>query len=226
MVMTAAGRVLHPEPWYEVVGVVRDVPSFPPGLQVEREPVVYHAAAAGALHPVTLSVGFNGPIPPGFIDRFRQIGGEVDATLQLRRVVPLMQFYDEVRGLYRYMAWSIGLLTLSVLLLSAAGIYALTSFTVAQRTREIGIRMALGAHPRRLLFGVFARVLRQLAIGVVVGSLAAATVVYTAGLAFDLAIGLLLVVVAIIVTVGAMAAAGPARRSLHLPASEALRADA
>ena len=82
--------------------------------------------------------------------------------------VPLSTFYDDVRSFWRYLAWGIGLVTMSVLLLSAAGIHALMSFTVAQRTREIGIRAALGAHPRRLLLGVFGRALRQLALGVLI----------------------------------------------------------
>ncbi len=55
-------------------------------------------------------------------------------------------------------------MTASVLMLSAAGIYALLSFP-SRSTREIGIRSALGAYPRRLLLGIFGRVLRQLAFG-------------------------------------------------------------
>ena len=61
-----------------------------------------------------------------------------------------------------------------MLRLSAAGIYALMSFTVARRRREVGIRAALGAQPRRLLASIFSRALGQLAVGVVVGLLAAA----------------------------------------------------
>jgi predicted permease len=210
---------------YHIVGVVRDFPSFPPSLSVDGEPTVYHPAAAGDVHPIALSVRFNGSIPAGFVDRIRQIGAAVDPALQLRRVVPLSTFYNDVRSLWRYLAWGIGLVTTSVLLLSAAGIYALMSFTVAQRTREIGIRTALGAHPRRLLLGIFGRVMRQIALGVLVGSLVSAAVFSTVGLSRELATSLLLAVATIMLLVGLAAALGPARRSVHINATDALRAD-
>ena len=65
------------------------------------------------------------------------------------------------------------LITGSVLLLSAAGIHALMSFTVNQRRREIGIRSALGASTRLILTSVLARATRQLALGVGLGLAAA-----------------------------------------------------
>jgi hypothetical protein len=215
-----------PPDWYQIVGVVRDFPSFSPAPGAEGAPTVYHPAAPGELHPVTLSVRFGGTIPAGFIDRVRQIGAEVDPALQLRRVVPLSSFYDELRAIWRYLAWGIGLVTLSVLLLSAAGIYAMMSFTVAQRTREIGIRAALGAHPRRLLLSIFGRVLRQLAFGVLVGSLLAGAVSALAGLSLGRVAALLVVVAVVMLAVGLLAAWGPARRSLRIQAIQALRVDA
>ncbi len=210
---------------YQIVGVVRDFPRFPPAMSVDREPVVYHPAAPGDVHPFVVSARFAGAIPAGFIDRFRQIGAEVDPALQLRRVVPLTEFYDQLRAFWRYIAWGIGLVTTSVLLLSAAGIYALTSFTVAQRTREIGIRVALGAHPRRLLAAIFARVLCQFALGLLAGTLVSAAVFSSLGLALEQAAGLLLAVAAIMLTVGVVSALAPARRSLRVEATDALRAE-
>ena len=56
-----------------------------------------------------LSVRVAGSIPAGFIERFREIGAEVDPALQLRRVVPLSTFYNDVRSVWRYLAWGIGL---------------------------------------------------------------------------------------------------------------------
>jgi putative ABC transport system permease protein len=214
------------EPWYQIVGVVRDFPSFPLNLAREGEPTIYHPAAVGDIHPVVLSVRFAGDVPAGFIDRFRTIGAEVDPALQLRGVGPLADRYTELRSVWRSLAWAIGLVTASVLLLSAAGIYALMSFTVSQRTREIGIRTALGAHPRRVLVDIFARAIRQLALGVLVGTVVSAAAFAAIGLGLASATPLLLAVAAAMSIVGLLAALGPARRALRIPASEALRADA
>jgi hypothetical protein len=148
--------------------------------------------------------------------RLRAIGAQLDPALQLRRVVPLSDFYEELRSVWRMMAWGAGIITITVLLLSAAGMHALMSFTIAQRTREIGIRMALGAQPRQLLFGVFGRAMRQLSIGLLVGSLIAIGTFSAAGIGLGPGAALLATVAAVISIVAAFAALGPARRSLRL----------
>jgi ABC-type antimicrobial peptide transport system permease subunit len=61
-------------------------------------------------------------------------------------------------------------MTAVALLLSLAGIYAVLSFIVARRTREIGVRVALGASPRRVITAIFRRPLTQVSFGVVVGA--------------------------------------------------------
>ena len=123
------------------------------------------------------------------------------------------------------MAWGIGLLTMSVLLLSAAGIYAMMSFTVAQRTREIGIRAALGASPHRLVLSIFGRATRQLALGVLAGSLLSGAVFLNIDLRPGKAAALWAAVAAIMLVVGLLAALGPMRRGLRIQPSEALRTD-
>jgi hypothetical protein len=211
--------------WYQIIGVVRDFPAFSPSPVSDGEPTVYHPAAPGTVDPCVISVRFKGPIPAGMTDRIRQIGAEVDPALQLRRVVPLSDFYGDLRAVWRYLAWGVGLLTASVMLLSAAGIYALMSFTVAQRTREIGIRAALGAAPNRLLLGIFGRVIRQLAVGVVTGSLLSAAALSSAGVGAGKVGPLLFAVASLMLVVGLLAASGPARRSLRIQAIDALRAE-
>jgi ABC-type antimicrobial peptide transport system permease subunit len=143
----------------------------------------------------------------------------------MRRVVPLSDFYEELRSVWRMMAWAAGIITITVLLLSAAGMHALMSFTIAQRTREIGIRSALGAQPRQLLLGIFGRAMRQLSIGLVVGSLISIAALSAVGIGLGPGGVLLVTVAAVITIVAVFAAIGPARRSLRLPTVDALRAD-
>ena len=115
----------------------------------------------------------------------------------------------------------------TVLLFSAAGVYSLMSFTVAQRRREIGIRAALGASPMGLLRSVFSRVAAQVGMGVVLGAFAAMAI---APLSDDAVLAGRLAIVTpavalIMVLVGVVAAYGPARRSLRIQPTEAVRAE-
>ena len=103
--------------------------------------------------------------------------------------------------------------------------YALMSFAVARRTREIGIRAALGAHPRRILLSVFGRALVQLGLGVLAGSLFSAVAFSSLGLKVNRGVPLLVGIAGLMTMVGMLAAVGPARRGLRIQASEALRAD-
>jgi ABC-type antimicrobial peptide transport system permease subunit len=112
---------------------------------------------------------------------------------------------------------------LSVLLLSAAGMYAMMSFTVARRRREIGIRSALGADPRRILAGIFARAARQLGAGILGGLILAAAFAWVTGDMDRRGFLLLPGVSALMLTVGVLAALGPARRGLAVQPTEALR---
>lgn len=211
--------------WYEIVGVVEDFPGFPRTPGSEGEPTVYHPVGAGAVHPAVLTIRFSDTLPAGVAERIREIGAEVDPAMQLRRVVPLSDFYDELRHVWRSIAWAVALVTASVLLLSAAGAHALMSFTIAQRTREIGIRSALGAQPRHLLLGIFRRTMGQLGMGILAGSLLSIAVCAAAGVGAGVAIALLATVAAVMAVVASLAALGPARRILRVQAIEALRTD-
>ena len=220
-----AANALPPR-WYQIVGVVRDFPAFRLSITKASEPTIYHPAGVGELSPVVLSVRFAGAVPPAFINRFREIGAEVDPTLQLTDVNILADFYEMVRGTLRSVAWVGALVTTSVLLLSAAGIYALMSFTVAQRTREIGIRTALGAPPSQILRNVLGRAAWQVSAGVLVGSVLSAGAFVAIGLGALRAMPLLLAVAGIMAFVALLATLGPARRGVRIQATEALRAQA
>ncbi len=221
----ARGRAVELGRWYEIVGVVSDFPiAMDPGVTDAK---LYHPMVPGQVYPVSLALRVRGAAPATFAGRLREITAALDPTVRLDRILPLDEVLRQLQVVMRAVALAIVVVTLSVLLLSAGGIYALMSFTVTQRWREIGIRTALGAHPHRILGSIFSRALWQLAIGVVAGVL---TLALFDGLTGGQIMGgkravLLPAVAAIIMAVGLLAAVGPARRGLRIQPSEALRAD-
>jgi putative ABC transport system permease protein len=214
-------------PWYEIVGVV---PAFaetftPPSGIGRMSPRLYHAAVPGQLYPAALIVWVRGGDPTGFVTKLREITATVDPILKLERVNGVLPAWNSEGMAFRLIALGIIAGTASVLLLSAAGIYAMMSFTVSRRRREIGIRAALGADARRVVTGIFGRAGAQLGAGIA-GGLAIASAFEWLGLGGtmgDQAPIILPTVVALMLTVGLLAAIGPARRGLSVQPTEALR---
>jgi MacB-like periplasmic core domain/FtsX-like permease family len=170
-----------------------------------------------------------GVMPEGFgfpvRHAFREITATVDATLKLERVGSVLQAWNFDRRAMSLVAVGIIAVTLSVLLLSAAGIYAMMSFTVSRRRREIGIRSALGADARRIVAGIFGRASAQLGAGIAGGVAIAAALEWLGpgGTMGGNALIILPSVVTAMFTVGVLAAIGPARRGLAVQPTEALR---
>ena len=105
----------------------------------------------------------------------------------------------------------------------AAGLYALTAVAVQRRTREIGIRIALGADSRRVLRTVFARAGRQVGGGIIAGNSIVLFIAWRAdSLTADLLVASVITSV-IMAAVGVLACAAPARRALRVEPTEALR---
>lgn len=216
-------------PWYEIVGVV---PAFAfkftaPGGPSTQGPMprVFHPARPGENNAGTMVIRLGGSPSPQLAPRLRQMAATVDPGLRVEAVEGVVEAWDNSLAFLRLMAIAIIIVTVSVLLLSAAGIYAMMSFTVARRRREIGIRAALGADARRILAGVFRRAAAQLAAGAAIGLMVAATLDWLGGGALTGGNTLLLVptVVAVMGTVGLFAAVAPARRGLSVQPIEALR---
>jgi putative ABC transport system permease protein len=212
--------------WSEIIGVVED---FPAGFKdpIETGARVYHLTQPAEQTSGTLLIHLRGQTPDGFAPRLRRIAPTVDPTLQLPSVGSLATIYAEERRVSGLVALAIAVVTSSVLLLSAAGIHALMSFTVNRRRREIGIRAALGAGSRQILTSVLARATRQLAVGVGVGlALALALDRVSGGELLDGKGAMLVPAVGLcMLVVGLLAAAGPARRGLRVQPTEALRAE-
>ena len=207
--------------WYEVVGVVGNLPVTTDAR------VAYHATAPGQIHPAHLQLRLRGDAA-GLAERLRAITASVDPTLHVDEVRTLAEIYRANRFGDNLGAALIGAVTGSILLLSAAGLYALMSFTVAHRRREIGIRSALGAQPGQLVAGVFRRTFWQIGAGCATGLLAAyfagryVPIEQVGGLPIP---GILPGAAAFMLLVGALALLGPARRLLRIDPAEALRSE-
>ena len=162
--VTSAPPETHP--WYEIIGVAPDM-----GTNSGWGPAgIYRPLARRGLYPLNVAVHVRGD-PETFVPRLRGIGTEVDPTLRLAEVMPLRDVVNGEVAFHRFWVRMTTIVSGVVLLLSLVTIYAVMSFAVSRRRREIGVRVALGASPRRVLGAVFAQPLRQLGLGVVAGTL-------------------------------------------------------
>ncbi len=214
-------------PWLEIVGVVESfADEFTPTNSFDgTTPRLYRAMDAGLMYPTTLAIRVRGSTPHAFMPRIRDAAATVDPELALAEFLSVGETWAYGQQAMRFLALAISAVMLSVLLLSAAGIYAMMSFLVARRRREIGIRAALGAEPRRVLLATFARSGAQLAAGVGAGLVIAVLLdVVAPGGMIDGGGPLLLAVVSgLMLAIGSAAVLGPARRALSVQPMEALR---
>ena len=203
--------------WYEIVGMVKDF-----GWQLP-EPQEQSAMYRPGL-PI---VGRAGQIvvrvrdPAAFAGRLRTIAADVDPTIRLTHLQPLDQVGGGEAKRIRTLTAVAWVISFVLLLLSATGIHALMAFTVARRTREIGIRAALGASTGHIVRGIFSRAFMQIGIGLLVGSGLAALV----GLNSMRQLLLLFAADGVMLVVGLIACALPLRRALRIDPTEALRAE-
>ncbi len=210
----------------QVVGVTEDGPSQ--DLHESPEPFLYLPYAQAAINDITLLVETAGE--PAAIERAARAtirgfdpGAWVYDSTTLRKTL------DNALAQDRFFASAGSALGVSVVLLTAAGLFGVLLYGVNRRTREFGLRMALGARPRQIERLVFGESLRLAAIGVPIGlaGLAAA-----ARLAGSMLLGvtpldpLTYVISAAAVVALALAAAWlPARRATRVDPMEALRAE-
>ena len=170
-----------------------------------------------------------GDDPAAFTPRLRTIAAEVDPTAMIQRTTPLADLADVETAPFRYLALALVLSSVIAILLSTAGLFALMSFTVARRTREIGVRTALGAHPWSIVSTIGRRAAAQLTLGVALGAPIAALVLADLSknpLMKPQNMSLLVAgVVAGTMLVGMCACLVPTLRGLRIQPTEALRED-
>ncbi|HEX8360105.1 MAG TPA: ABC transporter permease [Longimicrobium sp.] len=221
----------EPGPWYEIVGVVRDLAADRAGSLALQDPPggrVYHPLRLdrGGIYPLHLVAHVRGS-PGALVPVLHGMAESVSPTLRLHEPETLDRANRDQDILWRLYADLVLLVSAVALLLSLAGIYAVMSFTVARRTREIGVRVALGARPRRVIGGVLGRPLVQVCAGVALGCVLVAALVWglTEGRATARDTLLLLAWGAGMLGVCGLACIGPALRALRVEPAEALSAE-
>jgi hypothetical protein len=211
----------EPGPWQEIVGVVTDLEMLFAADWGEAA-YIYRAVSAAEVDPVMVAVRVAGDAAP-LVPRVAALARQVDAGLHLRDIVTLDDIVAQEQTRIVGTSVVFGSVVLAALVFSAAGLYALMAVAVARRTREIGIRIALGATSRHVLRSVFARAGRQLGGGIVAGN---SIIILLAWRADSLTADLLVssvITSCIMAAVGVLACAGPARRALRVQPTEALR---
>ncbi len=218
----------EPGEWYTIIGVVRDLAmTIDPTLP--HNAGIYYALLPGEGYPLRMAVRVTGD-PAAFAGRLHEIGAEAAPTLRLSRVMPL--HHAARANLIAYDAWFkvIVVAGLMALLLTNAGIYAIISFTVARRTREIGVRVALGADRRQVIAAILSRTARHVGIGVVIGAMLGGVGALGASEGMlDISVlqggGLLVAYMAVMMAVCLLACVVPTRRALRIQPTEALAAE-
>jgi hypothetical protein len=215
------GTEREPGPWHAIVGVVTDLETLFPA-DWDGAAYIYRAASPAELDPVVVAVRVAGAAAP-LGPRVAALARGVDPGLHLRDITTL----DDVVA-QEHMRMVVGSVVFGTVLLvavvfAAAGLYALMAVAVARRTREIGIRIALGATRRRVLRTVFARAGRQLGGGIIAGNSLILLLAWRAdSLTADLLVSSVVTSV-IMAIVGVLACAAPARRAVRVQPTEALR---
>ena len=212
------------EPWFEIVGVVRDLGLNPEdrGPCCEEAPFVYHAASAETIAPYVLSVRVRDN-PAALSARLPRVAAAVDAGLRVEEARPLQAWIERRNQANGILLAAQAGVTLLALFLSALGIYSLMSVSVSRRTREIGLRAALGAGPRDVLAGVVTRAAVLMGAGIAAG--AGVLLLLVAGNdEFGPLIGRWAAITSgMMLAAGVAACLGPARRALQINPTDALR---
>jgi putative ABC transport system permease protein len=212
--------------WITVVGIAGDSRNL--GLDAEPNPLVYipyHNFPLPFMNIAARSSAGPGAVASVVREQVKQL----DAELPVDRVVPLREVVSESVAQPRFRTILIAAFALMATLLAAVGVYGLISYSVTQRTREIGIRMALGANPSQVMLPVVREGLVLAVMGIALGlagAIAATRVLSTFLFGVEATdpatfagVALLLLFVAFI------ASYIPSRRALRVDPISALRAE-
>jgi putative ABC transport system permease protein len=160
-------------PWYTVIGVAAEVRHL--GLDQGTEPTAYYPytqmpKSVVAISERTMTIVLRASGNPATLQQsIRQAVASVDKTVPVYQIQTADQMLADSGSLRRFDMWLIGLFAALALILAAVGVYGVTAYSVVQRTREIGILVALGAQRLHILRMVVLQGTRMAALGVVLG---------------------------------------------------------
>jgi putative ABC transport system permease protein len=220
-------RFKHSDPkakWITVIGVVGDVREF--GLASPPIPEAYYPQSQETSSELRLVVRAAND-PQGQVSAIRNALHSLDKDLPLCGVQTLPEMVSNSSRARRFVVLLLALFAAVALVLASVGIYGVVSYSVSQRTREIGIRMAFGAEVRNVLGMVLGEGLRLAIAGVVVGLLGAwalsrylTSILYGVRATDPLTYGL---VAFLMTAVALLACYIPARRATQVDPIDALR---
>jgi predicted permease len=219
-------RFGYDQPQFEIVGVVRDARV---NAIKQTPPRMVFRPLSQAPEEYVQSVEARADGAPAEVARMIRLAiASVDPNLPVREVVPVAELLGRGLSRERLMARLAGVFGMMALLLAAIGLYGVVAYSVAQRTNELGIRMALGARPGNVL----AMVLRDSLVMVIAGlALGLALWLPVQGLVRSMVFGLstrdpltLAAAALVLGLVGTAAASFPARRAARVDPAQALRA--
>ena len=218
------GRVAENNGQFEIIGVVKDAKDM--SLTEEWRPIAYYPYSQGSEPMSNLVVRYSGA-PEAVVRQARQAIREVNRNLPIDGVVSLSEHISRSLAQQRLVARLATFFGLLALSLACVGLYGVLSYAVARRTNEIGVRMALGARRRDVVWLVLREALTLVVAGVVIGLLASLAATRTAS---TLLYGLepndpptIAAAALLLLAVAALAGYLPARRASRVDPMAALR---
>ena len=220
------GGLQSTQPWRTIVGVI---PTLFTGDTEEPRAPAYVLSMAQHHEPFVTMVARTAGAPMGLTSAVREIVAQLQPDIPIYRVNSMEKAYAQPTWFIRVFGTMFMIFGAIALFLASIGLYAVMSFSVSRRTREVGIRMALGAQGGQVLRLIFRQGLWQIAIGLPLG-LALATVMAQGSkiILFDVQPvdpGIYLGVMGVLAAVGLAACLVPARRATRVDPLVALHTD-